>query len=352
MEALDFTPGPEGSYPVAWGYRPGEHWRTVALHGVPVTLATSYPSVAAVLRSNAAPRARTQVIGHDRWPDFNTLPAGPGTPHSVIREVIRLALAGSGPQRRAVLRDAAAGLVPPPGGGPADLRQAYARPLTRALAASLGFPASDWDSCVYAPASIQQGLLSDGDGSAAKSALRDLLGYCQQLARELDDGSVLADIVQGLRARGLSHMTWHVLRTLATGSITPDAVLAAYLRNRLATPAAGLDEIMPYFGLMNPRHLAGPLSVPGTPPLPAGPVICSMDAAVHDPARPWPSPTLPWGLGPHGCPFYRDSRVLLEEAGRALGTGWELAGGLEIVPGLLPVPAVLPAVTRSPVLMR
>jgi cytochrome P450 len=347
VEVLSYAHGPNGRHPASWGYRPGEHYRWVLLPGidVEVMLVTSWMAVNAVLCSGASPGIRFPLIGHnERYPDFNTLPSG-GL-HARIRNIIGPIIGKRNAQRAEMLRDTARQLVTKLDltSGPADLREGYSVPMTQALAASLGFPESEYRDAVIRPTAVEQRLVGDTeDLKEVSQALKELLEYCRDLDRKLRkrpdaDGIPLARIAAIMRAQGLpDEVIWHTFRTLATGSVTPaGGVLDRFLERLVRTPDLArtfydspqlrpgiISEIVrddSYFGLMNYREITEPLVLPDRTVIPVGPAVLSMDAALHDPAR-FPEPdqfniyrpvdTTPWGIGEFGCPAFRSSWELL-----------------------------------------
>lgn len=377
-EILSYRHGPGGSHPAAWGYRPGQHARQVLMPATltPVTLATSWAAVDTVLCSDAAPGGGIPMIGHsERVPDFNTLPAG-GL-HKRIRAIVGPALQVDGDRIRAQAA-ALARRLDLREDQPADLKESLCVPATQALAAALGFPASEWRSSVMAPTARMQDLIKTIEVlREVRATLGDLLGYCRELDSDLrrrGDDSPLARIAATMRAQGMPDETvWHTFRTLATGSVTPAAVLPVFFRKLIGTPGLAtafwrvpdsrgriVSEIMRtscHFGLMNPRLLRQPLRLADGFELPAGPVIPSMHAALHDPAQ-FPHPELfdpgrpvsaaAWGWGPHGCSAYRPGRALLQGATEAFTRvcdsypgGVCIASEPTVHDGLLPCPDTL-----------
>jgi cytochrome P450 len=268
------------------------------------------------------------------------------------------------PAMRALAAVLAAGLAARP---EADALAGFAESFTEAaVCLAMGIPGQDWDQVLEYSRVAFAVVPSPAAVGAVATAWDDLYGYYGRLAdakRARPDGALISALIGALDGFPTSHIT-HVIGTVGNGFGAVLPVLAVALAELAQRPhivasclrgertwdslAAWLMTGRAMFPVALPRvaradtWLNGRLISEGTMLLP------SLIAAAHDPDGP-PSPSLPFGAGPHFCPGAALTRVWLATALAAFFgafPGARLAGHLDWQPGTLSIPREIPVTLR------
>jgi cytochrome P450 len=241
----------------------------------------------------------------------------------------------------------------------ADVLTGFAEPFTAsAVCLAMGIPSRDWDEVLEYSRIAFAVVPSSAEVAAVAAAWADLYDYYEQMVaakRAQPDGTLTSQLIRaldGLRTRQIVH----VIGTVSNGfgAVLPVlAVSLAELAQRPGVVAACLrgertwDSVA---GRLLTHRALFPVALPrvaradgwlGGRPVTAGTVLLpSLIAAAHDPAGP-PSPSLPFGAGPHFCPGAALTRVWLATALAAFFAAYpaaRLASRLDWQAGTLSVP--------------
>jgi cytochrome P450 len=241
----------------------------------------------------------------------------------------------------------------------ADVLTGFAEPFTAsAVCLAMGIPSRDWDEVLEYSRIAFAVVPSSAEVAAVAAAWADLYDYYEQMVaakRAQPDGTLTSQLIRaldGLRTRQIVH----VIGTVSNGfgAVLPVlAVSLAELAQRPGVVAACLrgertwDAVA---GRLLTHRALFPVALPrvaradgwlGGRPVTAGTVLLpSLIAAAHDPAGP-PSPSLPFGAGPHFCPGAALTRVWLATALAAFFAAYpaaRLASRLDWQAGTLSVP--------------
>ena len=254
----------------------------------------------------------------------------------------------------------ATGLAASLAGQPAaDVLAGFAEPFTAAaVCQAMGIPSHDWDEVLEYSRIAFAVVPSLAEVAAVAAAWADLYDYYGQMVagkRARPDGALISQLIHALDGFSTSQIV-HVIGTVSNGfgavlpvlavALTelaqrPDVVASCLSGERTwASVAARLVARRAMFPVALPRvvladsWLEGGLVTAGSVLLP------SLIAAAHDPSGP-PSPSIPFGAGPHFCPGAGLTRVWLATALAAFFAAYpaaRLAGRLDWQPGTLSVP--------------
>jgi cytochrome P450 len=241
----------------------------------------------------------------------------------------------------------------------ADVLTGYAEPFTAsAVCLAMGIPSRDWDEVLEYSRIAFAVVPSSAEVAAVAAAWADLYAYYEQMVaakRVQPDGTLTSRLIRALDGLRTSQIV-HVIGTVSNGfgAVLPVlAVSLAELAQRPGVVAACLrgertwDAVA---GRLLTRRAMFPVALPRVAradgwlsgrPVAAGTVLLpSLIAAAYDPVGP-PSPSLPFGAGPHFCPGAALTRVWLGTALAAFFAAYpaaRLAGRLDWQAGTLSVP--------------
>ena len=293
-------------------------------------------------------------------PDGGLLNMDPPELRSYRQRINGLFTRSAAEATRPAVHALATGLAAALAGQPtADVLTGFAEPFTAAAVChAMGIPGQDWDEVLEYSRIAFAVVPSSAEVAAVAAAWADLYDYYRQMVaakRARPDGGLVSQLIDALDGFSTGQVV-HVIGTVSNGfgAVLPvlavaltelarrPEVVASCLRGertwdlvaaRLLTRRAMFPVALPRVALAD-SWLAGGLVTAGSVVLP------SLIAAAHDPSAP-PSPSLPFGAGPHFCPGAALTRVWLATALAAFFAAYpaaRLAGRLDWRPGTLSVP--------------
>jgi len=275
---------------------------------------------------------------------------------------------GAAEATRSAVRGLAAVLVAGLAARPdADVLAGFAEPFTEgAVCRAMGIPGQDWGQVLAYSRVAFAVVPGPGEVGAVATAWDDLYRYYGWLAdakRARPDGALISELIGALDGFPTRDIT-HVIGTVGNGFGAVLPVLAVALTELAQRPrivasclrgertwdsvAAWLMTGRAMFPVALPRVARADTWLDGRPISQGTVLLPSLIAAAHDPSGP-PSPSLPFGAGPHFCPGAALTRVWLGTALAAFFGAFpaaRLAGGLDWQPGTLSIPHGIPVTLR------